>query len=524
MVANAREPFPVQEAAPTDSGAFYPPFPKGGAKPASIRILPVAEPRTVEQRLWLCAHFPDLALEVLGLDPSLPVAAVEERKGRPCLHAVSPAARQAGVEAGMALAAARALCPGLIVQPRDPLAEKQALEQLAETGLDFTPWVSLDQPGSLLLEIRASLKLFGGVERLREKLRRRLLEQGHHSVIAVAPSAEVGGLLARLEVETVVTERDSLRSVLGGVPVAALLVEDKTLRRLFKTGIRRLADLWRLPRDGLARRYGTEFLRRLDGLAGAETQVLRSFHRPPRFSAGLDMSMELERLEHFFPAIERLAGEFAAFLRGRDAAALGVTLDLFHNHRPATRIELSFRNVHRDARHWLKLLREKLERTALPAPVVAVALLSEAIVPFEAERTDLFGDGSSERDWQAVLEELQARLGHRALKSFVAMDDHRPERAVGGREFMRTMGSLEANKFAPTHLPARPLWLLSAPQPVEFQDIRLLSEAERIESGWWDGASVRRDYRVALDRRGRRLWVFRDLNASGRWYLHGLFG
>jgi protein ImuB len=528
---------------------------------------PVPQPWTETRRLWLCAHFPELALEVLRLDRSLDVAAVEDRKGRPCLHAVSQAAGQAGVEAGMSLAAARALCPGLLVRPRDPVAEQQALQRLAETGLDFTPWVSLDQPESLLLEVRASLKLFGGVESLREKLRQRLLVQGHRAVIAVTPSPEASGLLARLGVEATVEEREALRSALGGVPVVALSLDDKTLRRLFKTGIRRLADLWRLPRDGLARRYGAEFLCRLDGLAGAETRVLPVFHCPPRFSARLDMPMELERLEHFFPAIERLAGEFAAFLLARDAAAWGVTLEIFHQRFPASRIDLSFRSAHRDAAHWLKLLREKLERVALPAPVIAVQWMSETIVPFEAERMDLFGDGSEERDWQAVLEELQARLGHQALQRFAVLDDHRPERVNGrGVASFNKFGSTE--KFVgspprsprqgmpgsmamdgaqrrlatslsldfgipcrndevgyhPSHLPARPLWLLAEPQPVDTRDIRLLSEAERIESGWWDGSAVRRDYRVALDRQGRKLWVFRDLNDGGGWYLHGLFG
>ena len=481
----------------------------------NARTPPVPESRSETRRLWLCAHFPELALEVLKLDRTRPAAALEERKGRPCLQAVSTPARQAGVEAGMTLVAALALCPGLVTRPRDPLAEKQALQRLAETGLDFTPWVSLTQPGSLLLEIRASLKLFGGVESLREKLRQRLLEQGHRAVIAVTPSPEASGLLARLGVETVVEEREALRSVLGGVPVAALPLDDKTLRRLFKTGIRRLADLWRLPRDGLARRYGAEFLRRLDALAGSQPGGLHAFHRPPRFSASLDMPMELERLEHFFPAIERLAGEFAAFLQSRDAAAWGMTLEIFHQRRDTSRIDLSFRTAHRDAAHSLKLLREKLERVSLPAPVVAVQWTSEAIVSFEPERMDLFGDGSKERDWQAVLEELQARLGHGALRRFAVLDDHRPERAAG-------MDAASSNRLP--HLPARPLWLLAEPQAVAVQTICFLSEPERIESGWWDGASVRRDYRVALDRRGRKLWVFRDLHDGGGWYLHGLFG
>ena len=47
---------------------------------------------------------------------------------------------------------------------------------------------------------------------------------------------------------------------------------------------------------------------------------------------------------------------------------------------------------------------------------------------------------------------------------------------------------------------------------------------ERIESGWWDGADVARDYFVARNGQGERYWVFRDLPQARQWWLHGVFG
>jgi len=47
---------------------------------------------------------------------------------------------------------------------------------------------------------------------------------------------------------------------------------------------------------------------------------------------------------------------------------------------------------------------------------------------------------------------------------------------------------------------------------------------ERIETGWWDGDDIRRDYYVARNRRGARLWVYQDLRSVANWYLHGIFG
>ena len=48
-------------------------------------------------------------------------------------------------------------------------------------------------------------------------------------------------------------------------------------------------------------------------------------------------------------------------------------------------------------------------------------------------------------------------------------------------------------------------------------------DAERIESGWWDGQDVRRDYFIVIGAAGEKLWFYRDCE-TGEWYLHGIFG
>jgi len=45
---------------------------------------------------------------------------------------------------------------------------------------------------------------------------------------------------------------------------------------------------------------------------------------------------------------------------------------------------------------------------------------------------------------------------------------------------------------------------------------------ERLETAWWRGPDVRRDYFRVTTETGEQFWLFRALN-EGRWYLHGFF-
>jgi protein ImuB len=213
----------------------------------------------------------------------------------------------------------------------------------------------------------------------------------------------------------------------------------------------------------------------------------------------------------------------------------------------------------RDEGHLLKLLEEHLRHFRLPAPVLKLRLATAAIQPFiatnqtlfarrglltlpsirpaqnspqhsftkGARKRDFYNETASDRDWQQIVEQLQARLGRKAVQSLKPLADHRPEHALNIVE----PGSQVS------HVPhyfrrCRPLWLLPIPQPLTSRQGRpwrrgplsVTDEPERIESGWWDGRDIRRDYYRAKDTDGSRLWIFRDLRGDHTWYLHGLFG
>jgi protein ImuB len=130
-------------------------------------------------------------------------------------------------------------------------------------------------------------------------------------------------------------------------------------------------------------------------------------------------------------------------------------------------------------------------------------------------QTDAFSQSAEQAaQFHGVLDRLAARLGETAVQSVQLHADHRPERA------WQSLPGASGSTSSP-NLALRPCWLLPNPRSIAAPT-ELLAGPERIESGWWDGADVARDYYLASDASGARLWVFRDLR-SGAWFMQGLW-
>ena len=84
--------------------------------------------------------------------------------------------------------------------------------------------------------------------------------------------------LARCQREQMVTEQHRLAAVLAPLPISVLDWEPALLERLDGMGVRRLGDVFRLPRDGLARRLGQHSLLYLDRMLGRQPHLRAPLH------------------------------------------------------------------------------------------------------------------------------------------------------------------------------------------------------------------------------------------------------
>ena len=472
--------------------------------------------------LWLALILPEPTLQanLRGSTDDAPLALVD-RHPRAVVVAASRSARAEGVLPGQALAGALAIAPALRLLDHDPAQGAALLEEVACWAGHFTPSVSIDPPDCVLLEVAPSLRLFGGMAALVDRVRHGLDGLGLEHRCGWAPTPLAARWLTRADSGRPVTDIRRLGPALDALPLAALAdgsgVDDGVLALLHAIGCRRLADVTALPRDALARRQGATVGDALDRAFGRCPDP-RPIHAPPtHYRARLPLPAPSDRRDTLLFLLRRLLAGLGGWLTARHAGVDRLRIVLEHEGRlPETALDVLPGTPCRDQQRLLLLIREHLERLPIGAEVAALRLEAADPVPLAIPPGDFFDDHHAVREnAELLLARLRARLGPAAVRRLRVHADHRPEHA-GDRGEPGALPELPAG--------ARPLWLLAQPERLDPTRLELLDGPERIESGWWDEREVRRDYYLARDRRGSLLWVYRELQAPHSWYLHGYFG
>lgn len=487
------------------------------------------------RRLWLALEFPGLPLSALGpVPPDSPPLAVSVRQGRGAsLLGVDARAHAAGVRTGMSVTAAALICPALQVRRHDPVCEAAALDALAAWCGRYTSQVSVQPPRALVLEIGASLRLFGGLGAVLQQMRGELHALGHDAVVGVAPTPTAAWLLARAGGRAPVTVVERLAGALAGVPVTCMDLPARVLADLHALGVHTFGDCARLPRDGLSKRFGPALVSALDRALGRCADPRSWWAPPPVFQRRLDLAFESADRTVLLHAARRVLHELCGFLGARACAAAALELQLGHRGAPATRIVLELVCPGRDPQHLLALVAERLERVPIAREVLYLGLRVDRLVPLAAQSGELFaprvrggGAPASRADAGALVERLSARLGRDAVRGLARLADHRPEHASAEPAWHQCAAPAARGTPPPCGMP---LWLLPRPRRLDRGAaavdgaLRMEQGPWRIESGWWDGQDVARDYYVARSVRGTRYWVFRDCRAPRHWFVHGIF-
>ena len=416
-----------------------------------------------------------------------------------------------------------------------PQAEQAALEVLALWALQWSSQVSyrvtiegerhIDP--ALWIEIGASSRLFGGHAAMRERIAADLASLGYTHRQGAAPTPEGAALLARAGLATAATTRTQLRQQLAPLSLTLLALPDESLAALQSAGLQCIGELLALPAAAIAQRFGPGASLYLQRLCGEAREPLRLVRAPARFTSRCEFADPVTDTTALLFPLQRLLAGLQGFLRSLDRAVQRYTLCLEHHHRAATRLTIGLSRPGRDAAQLLALARERLAASTLSAPVHGLGIEAHELLQPLVLQNDLFSRAAQHTEQlQQVIDRLAAGLGESAVQTLHSAADHRPERA-----WRMSAASIAASTAAPAVAPAaapkaspapvRPCWLLPEPLHIDRPQ-ELLAGPERIESGWWDGADIARDYYLARGADGAQLWVFHDLR-NGVWCVHGLW-
>lgn len=468
-----------------------------------------------------------------------------------------PRAREAGVEAGVTLGEAMAVAGDLQTLDHEEHADHALLLQLAEWATAYSPLVEPLPPATLLLDITGCRRLFAprgtgraaaasastwsllADRRLAEHALGSLLRDGLHAAAAVADTVGAAYALAVAgrEALTVVPEGETV-GYISPLPPAVLRIEPRVVEALDRLGVRTIGDLLLLPQASLAARFGPQIVRRMQQALGAVHESITPYLPEPPAAVRVGFETTVRDRVAIQRVASRLLDDLLPQVFDRERALRRLDCVLIDEHGTPNTLAVNFSRATRAADRVRELVQQKLESANLTQGVAGVHLVAGEVVRWRARQGDLFLASEPGNDEQLgeLLDRLTNRLGRQNVVQAELVEDYQPEQAFR----YVPMGEVTRRGAALLSLLPRPTQLLERPIPIrvtattpdgpptwfayagrEFSVVDAWGP-ERIETAWWRGSDVRRDYfRVASDS-GEQFWVFFDA-VRREWYLHGMF-
>ncbi len=483
-----------------------------------------ATPSPEPAPLWLAIHLPYLGLELFhrraaDADPNQPTVLLDDNR----VIVRNRAARQLRIAVGSSLATAHSISTDLTHYNRDIEGEQSRLHFLAQALYRFTPQVSTADPLCLLLEVRGSIRLFGGLQPLIRQVLEVLRAFGHYGRPGAAQTPLAAQALSRFQshrLDRYPSAEDWVaagRKVLRDAPLSYLGLPLNQCERFANMGLRRIGQILDLPLKELGKRFDrnlTTIVARLRGDLGDPRQPILPVQR---FRSGIHLLESLSNHADLLKPMQQLLADLGAWLLAHRLSTLGLVWEFSTLRGQRETLAIRFTTPRHDPQSMLLISKLKLEHSTLPNEIMSVRLSARSTLPSQERYTDLLGDDlrSNRDDNGDLIDSLSARLGEAALQCIHAANDHRPEFA-----WLPGTHRLSATDAPTSFSPHRPLWLLEPPRAISPDGLTLLAGPERLETGWWDEHGVRRDYYIAAENNGAQCWAFHE---SSRWFIHGYF-
>jgi protein ImuB len=490
-----------------------------------------------------------------------PTVVVAKQNNALVIYALDDVAARSGLEVGLPLANARAICPELTVFDADPVADVKTLNDIADWCDRFTPLVALDSPHGLYLDITGCAHLFGGERALLKIVCGALTRRGFVVSAGIAGTSICARTMTRHASGKIIADGEEADAV-GPLPIAALGADDANTRGLRRAGLKTIGDVAARGRHEITARFGAGFTALLEHALGqgdapiSPRKPLPDYIVEKRFpepvATDTVIALNLSALAGMLVAAMDKQGKGARRLEASffrtDGAVRTIPVD---TGRPVTKREV----IDRLFRERLDALNDPLDPGFGFDLIRLSASRTEIVVQ---QQRDLDANVHDNDELAALIDRIAARIGGRRVVVHLPQDTHIPERAVLAAPAQHHL-TAATHAIWPARVegepPLRPLRLFERPEqikviaqvpdgpPARFVWRRATHAVvraegpERVAMEWWrsEGAMLTRDYFRVEDEAGLRFWLYRDglydreieqeegKAVQPNWFMHGLF-
>lgn len=465
-------------------------------------------------------------------------AVTSEIKNALRLTHLSAPAIEAGLNVGMSVPDARAICPLLLTEKSDPVREGLMLRALWRWSDRLSPWAALDTPDGLFLDITGCAHLFGGEQELADYALTQLSDMKVTSRFGIADTKRAAWGVARFKHKDIsIAPNGRTSDALKSLPLASLNLKHQTLVDLRRTGLKTVGDLYGCKTSALARRFGLELTHNLSLALGHTPDPVSPQAADPIYAARMTLPDPIGLIGDLNAVLAKLCNSVCTHLendlKGARRFVLTVRCVDTGNHD----LSVGFARPCYKPGAILQQFFRPLENLKIQFGADWFRLVAKNIEPLQVRQLSIVdGNQQSDEDFDQLLSTLGNRLGFDRIRRFIPKDSHVPE-----QEFATVEAAGELPQDWPDNHRTRPFRLFKRPErlrtliagrpPKSFQWRRTCFETlsakgpERLTPDWWQEKDKRtRDYWVTETRDGLKLWLMTYPGGKPpEWFVAGRF-
>ena len=472
----------------------------------------------------------------------LPFVLSTSSQGKMIITATNPIAETQDIMKGMALADARAIIPSLEIKDDQPGLADKLLHRIAEWCIRFSPWVVIDPPDGLILDVSGCSHLWGGDELYLSTIINRLKDRGYAVRAAMADTIGAAWAIARFGKESFVIKSGRHSLALLSLPPSALRLEMDTIERLQKLGLQQIRNFIHMPSSALRRRFGQAFIQRLNQALGYEEEIIQPVQPVELYQERLPSLEPIVTATGIEIALRRLLETLCHRLIAEQKGLRVASFKCYRVDGKTEQVSIGTNRPSHNVAHLFKLFEDKLCSIEPDLGIELFVLEALKVEDHFAVQEKLWNNscGPDNLILSELLDRLAGKIGADRIHRYLPDEHYWPERSV------KPASSLDERSTTPwkTDRP-RPIQLLTRPEPItvtapipdyppmnfrykgKLHTVIKSDGPERIEQEWWIQEGQHRDYYSVEDEEGRRYWLFRSGHYSAektyQWYMHGFF-